>query len=118
MLTCPMLILTLYCNLGITRFGKENKKGTESNINYSALEQYRNIMTILTANPRYIIIIQIDKIMEAEEGTSTSCRSIIDEARASNDLIRCRERKRMIPNDQRAECGPPDRRTHLSDFTL
>ena len=98
-----------------------------SNINYyniSALEQYRNIMTILTANPRYILYIiiinyiQIDKFMEAEEGTSTSCRSIIDEARASNDLIRCRERKRMIPNDQRAECGPPDRRTRLSDFTL
>ena len=44
MLTCPMFILTLYCNLGITRFGKENKKGTESNINISALEQYRNIM--------------------------------------------------------------------------
>ena len=111
----------------MTRFGKENKKGTEnpmSNINYyniSALEQYR---TILTANPRYILYIiiinyiQIDKFMEAEEGTSTSCRSIIDEARASNDLIRCRERKRMIPNDQRAECGPPDRRTRLSDFTL
>ena len=62
MLTCPMLILTLYCNLGITRFGKENKKGTEnpvSNINYyniSALEQYRNIMTILTANPDKFMI--------------------------------------------------------------
>ena len=25
-----MLILTLYCNLGITRFGKEKKKGTEN----------------------------------------------------------------------------------------
>ena len=45
--------------------------------------------------------IQIDKFMAAEEGTSTTCRSIIDEARASNALIRCRERKRMIPNDQR-----------------
>ena len=89
MLTCPMLILTLYCNLGITRFGKENKKGTEnpmSNINISALEQYRNIMTILTVNPRYYNYIQIDKFMEAEEGTSTSCRSIIDEARASNKV--------------------------------
>ena len=36
-----------------------------SNINYyniSALEQYRNIMTILTANPRYIITV-VDLIM-------------------------------------------------------
>ena len=24
----------------------------------------------------------------------------------------------MIPNDQRAEFGPPDKRTHLSDYTL
>ena len=35
-----------------------------------------------------------------------------------NALMRRRERKRMIPNDQRAEFGPPDKRTHLSDYTL
>ena len=39
-----------------------------SNINYyniSALEQYRNIMTILTANPRYILYIIIYKLINS-----------------------------------------------------